>query len=224
MKNLIAITFLALSFNSLASEPVGYYNNGSLKDPECMPASGMGFEVIQLSRDVGHIFATSEMVDMLQKTAADMSQKYPGRDRLQIEDIAGREGGDIDPHSSHENGLDADVQYFKADGVESAQTRYNPYAQSMLPNGTVSSNFDLERNWELMKTLHKHGNVKNIFIDKNLKAALVQYARSKGEYNSNTRVINSMVHVENHADHLHVRLNCPSYARGCHSTNGPRHQ
>lgn len=219
MKTLITIAMLALSVNSFASEPVGYYNDGSLIDPECLPAEGLGFEVLQLSRDVGHIFGTTEMIDMLERTASDMARRYPGKDRLQIEDIAARDGGDIDPHSSHENGLDVDLQYFKADGREFRPTPGNPYAPKMYENGRISSNFDLERNWELMKTLHRHADVKHIFIDENLKAELVRYARSKGEYNSNIRVINSMIHVTNHADHLHVRLNCPASARRCHSRN-----
>ncbi len=216
MKTLLIIILAAVSFSSFASEPRGYYNQGSLVDPECLPESGDGF--IQLFRDVDHIWGTSEMIDMLERTATDMAQKYPGRDRLQIEDISGRNGGDIEPHGSHENGLDVDIQYFKANNVEHVPRFRGDYAPKMVQNGSVSSNFDLERNWELMKTLHRHGSVQMIFIDQKLKDALVSYARSKGEHNSHARVINSLRHTDDHMDHLHVRLNCPPRARACHST------
>lgn len=215
MKALIIISLFILSLTSMA-RPIGHYNEGSLTDAECLPESGEGF--MQLFRDVGNIWGTTEMIDMLERTASDMASKYPGKDRLQIEDISAKEGGDIDPHGSHENGLDVDLQYFKANGVEHIPTHSNPYAPSMVENGRVSSNFDLERNWELMKTLHRHGSVQMIFVDQKLKDALVNYARQKGEYNSNLRVINSLRHVTNHADHMHVRLNCPANARGCFST------
>ena len=218
MKNIILLTILVLSASTFGATPVGYYNNGSLVDGECMPESGTGFEVLKLSIDVGHIFGTSEMIKMLKATAADMAEKYPGKDRLQIEDISSKDGGDIDPHGSHENGQDVDLQYFKADGKEFVQTDSNPYAPEMVEeDGKVSSNFDLERNWELMKSLHKNGSVQMIFMDQKLKSALVAYAQSKGDYKNNLKVINSFRHVENHQDHLHVRLNCPTYAKGCYS-------
>lgn len=216
MKTFVIAIIASLSFSALASQPVGYYNQGSLVDAECLPESGEGF--MSLYRDVGHIWGTTEMIDMLERTANDMNQKYPGRDRLQIEDISAKDGGDIDPHGSHENGLDVDIQYFKANGVEHVPTRAQPYAPEMASGGVVSSNFDVERNWELMKTIHRHGSVQMIFIDQALKDALVNYARSKGEYSSNLRVINSLRHVSNHADHMHIRLNCPASAKGCRST------
>jgi penicillin-insensitive murein endopeptidase len=217
MKTLMMV-FLFISFNALASEPVGYYNRGQLINGECLPAAGQGFEVLQLSIDVGHIFGTTEMIDMLEETASDMQHRYPGRDRMQIEDISAKNGGDIDPHGSHENGQDVDIQYFKANNQEFRPTNLEPYAPSMVKNGQVSSNFDVERNWEVMKSLHKHGNVQMIFIDQKLKNELIAYAKAKGEYNTNLKVINSLHHVENHQDHFHVRLNCPASAKSCHST------
>lgn len=216
MKKLIVLFITLTSLSAFGSQPVGYYNQGSLIDGECMPESGEGF--IQLFRDVGHIYGTTEMIDMLERTASDMNKKYPGKDRLQIEDISARNGGDIDPHGSHENGLDVDIQYFKANGEEFVPTRMNPYAPEMVEGSTVSSNFDVERNWELVKALHKNGQVQMIFMDQNLKNAVVNYARSKGEYAGHMKEINSLRHVENHRDHMHVRLACPASAKGCHST------
>ncbi len=210
--------FLALilfSFGAFAAEPVGYYNHGSLVDGECLPENGEGY--IQLFRDVGHIYGTDEMISMLEKTASELSERYPGKDRLQIEDISSRTGGDIDPHGSHENGLDVDLQFFKADGIEFIPTPSQAYAPEMVRDGRVSSNFDIERNWELVKTLHRHGSVQVIFIDQKLKDALTSYARSRGELTTHQRELNSLRHVENHKDHMHVRLNCPSSAKGCFS-------
>jgi len=220
MKAILLLSFFSFSAMAWISEPVGNYNRGSLINGECLPSSGIGYTVLQLTRDVGHIFGTTEMIDMLEATAAEMENRYPGRDRMQVEDLSAREGGDIDPHGSHENGLDVDIGYFKNDGQEYVPTRSDPYAPPMvLANGTLSPNFDVARNWEFVKALHRHGNVQAIFIDTKLKAALVAHARSKGETTKYARVISTMVHVENHQDHLHVRLNCPSYARQCRSTN-----
>jgi penicillin-insensitive murein endopeptidase len=219
MKTFAALALLTLTLSSYASEPIGWYNHGSLIDAECMPEGGDGFEVIQLSRDVGHIFGTTEMVKMLKGTAADMKKLFPNLDRMQIEDIAAQNGGHIDPHGSHQNGQDVDIEYFKKDAQEFVSTSAQPYAPSMVQeDGSVSANFDLKRNWEVMKSLHRHGDVQMIFIDQKLKNSLIDYAREIGEYIPNLKVIQSLHHVENHQDHFHVRLNCPADAKSCHST------
>lgn len=193
--------------------PVGFYTDGSLTDAECLPTHGEGF--MQLYRDVNHIFATRPLLNMIVEAASDLNEKYPNRDRLQVEEMSAREGGDIEGHASHENGLDVDIQFFKRDGVEHVPTAQQYYAPSMVVGGAVSPNFDVERNWELMKALHRHGDVQRIFIDTKLKAALCSYARSTGDYNSNIKVLRSLQHQTNHQDHIHVRLRCPPNTPRC---------
>ncbi len=204
---------LSLSFQSMASEAVGSFNSGTLVDPECLQESGEGY--MQLYRDVGHIWGTSEMIDMLEKTASEMKRNFPGKDRLQVEDISAKNGGDIDPHGSHENGLDVDLGYFKANGVEHIPTPASQYAPSMVNGSQVSSNFDIQRNWELLKSLHRNGRVSRIFMDQTLKNEMCRYARSSGDFQANQKVLRSIRHVENHQDHMHVRLACSPSDRRC---------
>ncbi len=171
---------------------------------------------MQLYRDVGHIWGTTEMIDVIEQTAADMNKRFPGRDRLQVEEIAAKNGGDVDGHGSHENGLDADIGYYKNDGVEHRPTTGQYFAPSMVNGADVSSNFDVQRNWELLKSLHRHGKISRIFMDQNLKKQMCRYARESGDFNANQNVLRSIRHVENHADHMHVRLSCPANAKpGC---------
>jgi penicillin-insensitive murein DD-endopeptidase len=209
---LLFYSFLSSSFAQ--SEPVGSYNQGTLLNAVAFPESGEGF--VQLYRDTNRYYATQELTDLLLKTAAEMKAKFPDRDRLQIEELSGPLGGDLDRHSSHENGLDADLQYFKLDGVEHDPAAGGTlYAPPMVVKKRVAPNFDLERNWELMKTMHKHGDVQRIFVDQKIKAALCKYARQKKEFTANIEVLRSLRHVANHADHLHVRIRCPRMALKC---------
>lgn len=214
MKNIIALFLFSLSLQTLASESIGAFNNGTLVDPECLQETGEGY--MQLYRDVDRIWGTSEMIDMLEKTASEMKRNFPGKDRLQVEEISAKNGGDIDGHGSHENGLDVDLGYFKADGVEHVP---GPGAQRFarpMVNGTqVSSNFDVQRNWELLKSLHRNGRVQRVFMDQTLKMEMCRYARSSGDFAANQKVLRSIRHVENHQDHMHVRLACPANARRC---------
>lgn len=201
------------------AEPVGSYANGSLENGECLEESGEGY--IQLLRSWDQIYGTDEMLGMIKKSAADMAKKFPGRDRLQVESIAALHGGHIDPHGSHQNGLDVDLQYFKANGQEYVPTISAPYSEPMVEAGRVSDNFDVQRNWELVKALHKNGPVQRIFMDTPLKNALCKYAKSTGDYASNINVLRSIRFVANHQDHMHVRLRCPPSARRCISQADP---
>lgn len=210
-----SIVFIAILLSSFVfGQPIGTPNHGALENADCLPETGEGY--MQLYRDVEHIWGTVPMISMITEAAKDMSRKYPGRDRLQVEDISAKNGGDIDPHGSHENGQDVDIEYFKNDGIEHDPIKkHQYYADSMVVNGKPSANFDVERNWELMKALHRHGNIQKIFIDKNLKNALCQYAKSKSDYSKNIEVLRSLRHEENHQDHMHVRLHCPKNAPRC---------
>lgn len=213
MKWTLALSIFFAFSASAATRAVGFYTDGSLENGGCIPAEGDGY--MQLYRDVNHIFATRPLLNMIVETASDMDEKFPNRDRLQVEEMSAREGGEIDGHASHENGLDVDIQFFKADGVEHIPTAQQYYAPKMVVGGAVSPNFDLERNWELMKTLHRHGDVQRIFIDTKLKNALCKYARSTGDYTSNIKVLRSLQHQTNHQDHIHVRLRCPPGNNRC---------
>lgn len=210
----IFIVLLLTSFSWAQSMPIGSYTNGSLQNAECLPETGEGY--MQLYREMQMIWGTMPLVSMIQNTAADLARKYPNRDRLQVEDLSAEEGGDVDGHASHENGLDVDLGYMKADGIEHDPVKTGQkYAPSMVTGDSVTQNFDVERNWELMKALHRHGDVQRIFVDQVIKNKLCQYAKSKNDYSSNIDVLRSLRHVENHKDHLHVRLRCPKNANKC---------
>jgi penicillin-insensitive murein DD-endopeptidase len=218
--SLVLLTFL-LSMSAFSqSKSIGAPDNGSLVDADCLPEQGEGY--MQLYRDMERIWGADPMIDMIQKTASDMSKRYPGKDRLQIEDISAKEGGAIEGHGSHENGLDVDIGFYKADSVEHDPIKKKQYyADPMVINGKVSPNFDVERNWELMKAFHRHGNVQKIFVDQVLKNEFCRYAKSKGDYSANIQVLRSLRHVTNHKDHMHVRLRCPKGAAQCKNLPEP---
>lgn len=216
------VILLLTSLPSFASEPLGFYSNGSLVDAASLPIEGgVGWrhlheEFITTNEELRKIWGTDELVSLIHSTAAEMQKNFPNCDNLQVEDLSAQFGGDIPRHGSHQNGLDADLGFFKADCREHVATPQEMYAPSMVEaDGSVSKNFDLERNWELMKTLHKYGSVNRIFLDQKLKDALCKYAQYKREVNSHIEVLRSLRHVTNHKDHLHVRLNCPPDATRC---------
>ncbi len=206
MRTIFLLPLLALFSATALATPRGSYSNGQLENAVALDAEGPGY--VQLFREFGNYWGDASLVSMIRAVAAELH--VPGRDRLQVEEISAQFGGPISEHLSHQNGLDVDIGYYKNDGVEHVpRPRQYHFAPSMVAEGTVTENFDVERNWELMKALHRHGNVARIFVDQVIKDELIRYARSQGEFRSHQRVINSLLHVDNHADHMHVRLRCP---------------
>lgn len=199
---------------SQSYRPIGSTDSGHLINADCLPETGEGY--MQLFRDVERIWGTMPLIDMIQKSAADLSRMFPKRDRLQVEEMSAKGGGRIDGHKSHTNGLDVDLGFFKVDGIEhDPVAKKQHYADPMVIDGKVSANFDIERNWEFMKALHRHGNVHKIFVDSVLKKELCKFAKSKNDYSGNIQVLRSLRHEINHADHLHVRLRCLANEKKC---------
>ena len=152
---------------------------------------------------------------MVQKAASEMEDLFPLRDRLQVGDISAVHGGLITRHNSHQNGLDADLTYYRLNGVEQLPDIFDEFSENMIVDGKISPNFDHERNWELMKSLHRYGKVQRIFADQLIKVELCHYAQEKSEDKTYEEVLRSLRHVEDHTDHFHVRLYCPKNAKNC---------
>jgi penicillin-insensitive murein endopeptidase len=220
MKTLFFILTLTCTSPLFSSEPVGTNNEGSLIDGVPLPERGEGY--IHMYHNTNRFWGTEELINMIEATALDMEKKYPGRDRLQVEDLGFKAGGEISRHASHENGLDADIGYYKSDEVEHDPIAKNQvYSDPMVVKEKVIANFDVERNWELMKTLHRHGDVQKIFVDGLLKKAMCAHAKKVGDYSNHLQVLRSLRHEVNHQDHLHVRIRCPKEAKKCVNQKEP---
>lgn len=221
MKTFLFVITLITSFYVHADPiAVGFYSDGQLVDGESMAETGEGY--IQMYREDDQIWATRQILNLIQATAVDMAKKYPGRDRMQVEAMSLKNGGEVGGHGSHENGLDVDIQYFKLNNVEHDPIATGrKYADSMVIGKKASPNFDVERNWELVKTLHKHGKVQRIFMDQVLKKQICIYVKAKKDLKTNIEALRSIRHVENHHDHMHVRLRCPPEMKKCVAQQDP---
>lgn len=194
-------------------KPTGFYSEGNILFAWNLKLEGKGYMRLFKERNRG--WGSREMISMLQNTASEMDRLFPMRDRLQVGDISAFGGGEITRHNSHQNGLDADLAYYRTNGVEQLPDIFDEFSENMIVNGKISPNFDFERNWELMKALHRDGKVQRIFADQIVKEELCRYAQERGEDETHVEVLRSLRHVEDHSDHLHVRLYCPKTAKSC---------
>jgi penicillin-insensitive murein endopeptidase len=210
----LAIVFpLSFAAYGSSSSPIGSYSNGSIRNAVNLPEEGNGYMRLFVDRNRG--WGSEELVSMIVEASSEMNQLFPDKDRLQVGDLGAQTGGQITRHGSHQNGLDVDLTYYRNNGQEQSPNQTNGFSEVMVINGKLSANFDITRNWELMKTLHKYGNVQRIFVDPVIKTELCKHAKAIGDDRDHAEVLRSLRPYQKHADHLHVRLYCPIGAKEC---------
>jgi murein endopeptidase len=108
------------------SAALGTYSAGSLADGVRLPAAGRAFltwdPVLRRSPNrPWRRWGTDRLVRTVLTVARDFHAAHPGAPRLLVGDLSRPHGGDFGPrfgyigHASHQNGLDVDVYYPRAD-------------------------------------------------------------------------------------------------------------
>lgn len=205
----------AITPQAPSGQSFGFYSNGKLIAPSAMPPSGRGW--LQIFRARNHYFGTDETIDALVNLSSQFLDEFPTSERIQIADISGEKGGLIPGHASHQNGLDVDVIFMRVNKHEYPEDAdpdvgMNEY---FVKNGQPTENFDIHRNYILLKRFYETGIINRIFIDRVLKSAICQHSQSLGHYSNDTEFLRKLRHVENHQHHFHVRFECPSSDSKC---------
>jgi murein endopeptidase len=113
------------------STAVGIPTAGRLEQGVLLPAEGRAFftwdPVLRRSPNRSwRRWGTDRLVRVVLRVARDFHSEHPGAARLGLGDLSRPHGGDFGPrfgyigHASHQNGLDVDVYYPRADGRELA--------------------------------------------------------------------------------------------------------
>jgi penicillin-insensitive murein DD-endopeptidase len=192
----------------------GFYSSGTLVHADTFPWEGEGFVKILRPRD--RRFATHDLIYVLRKAIARMQKEHPSRDRIQVADIAAAHGGSLEPdHNSHQNGLDADIAYIRADGTEQDPNFADGFQEVFVKDGRLTPNFDMPRNWALVKAFVASGRVNRMFVNEVVKQAFCDYARQTGELDSAQETLRRLRPYEGHMDHVHVRITCPLKSPNC---------
>ncbi len=162
--------------------------------------SGTGYRVRTPSR----AFGTPSTVSFIRNGIARVTARFIEVPDLMVHDLSFQRGGSMRPHASHQNGLDADITYYRT-GAEDVCTW-----EAMTPE-----NIDARLNWYLFRTWMELGVVEYIFVNFELQQPLYDYALSRGvpeeelndlfEYpDRGSRGI--IRHEPGHDDHFHIRF------------------
>ncbi|MEQ1878761.1 MAG: penicillin-insensitive murein endopeptidase [Bdellovibrionia bacterium] len=194
-------------------QAIGFYSKGKMTGSNEMPMAGYGFLKIQRPR-MRH-YATFDLIYVIDHVSKIVRDAYPRGERLQIGDVANKNGGQCASHASHQNGLDADIVYFRRDNREMNPDVNATFDEDFVKDGKVTENFDLERNWALFTAFVRTGRVKRMFVDVAIKKAACAYAKSLGLDDEKIEILRRLRLEPLHDDHVHVRITCPNKSPNC---------
>lgn len=206
------------------SQAIGFYSNGSLIEGFTLPDEGFAHLKIFRLRD--RAWGTKTLIDTLLSSAAALRRNFPKGDRVQIGDMSASEGGFLSRHSSHQNGLDADVAYLNKNHIERDPDVWGEagFAEDFVVNGKLTKTFDTTRNWFLLKEIVLRRGVSRIFVDPIIKKTFCAKSLTidpKLDFETRTEVLRRLRPYPNHDDHFHMRVDCPSYDTRCITQEAP---
>ncbi len=195
------------------NQAVGFYAKGSLTGAEPMPVEGPGFRLANPA-NANH-FGTYDLVTIVSSAAQQVQSLVPHGDPLRIGDFSRLKGGRLSGHASHQNGLDGDLAYYRLDGRTHDNLSMMFFGAPLVRAGRVLSQFDFQRNYELVRGLVASGRVVRIFVNPVIKRGFCKYAQSLGENIKQNDLLRVLTPYAGHADHMHVRISCPLKSPKC---------
>ncbi len=134
---------------------------------------------------------------------------------MQVGDMSAEHGGFVYGHSSHQNGLDADVAYFRRNYTEQNPESTNGYEEFFVKDNKLTANFDMQRNWALVKSAVATNRIQRIFVNEVVKNAFCEYTKNIGEFSKDNENLRRLRPYAGHMDHFHFRITCPEKSKDC---------
>src|SRR3972149_6071990 len=98
------------AIESEKSEVIGFYTSGCIANSLPLPEAGTGYQVIRLSRK--RFYGHPNLIQYIKSLGRSVASYLTGT--LLIGDLSQEKGGPLpDEHSSHQNGLDADILFWQ---------------------------------------------------------------------------------------------------------------
>ncbi|MBS1963407.1 MAG: penicillin-insensitive murein endopeptidase [Bdellovibrionales bacterium] len=206
------------------SEALGFYADGALRNAVAMPEESP-FHV-KLFRPRKRAWGTATLIDTILGAALTFRRSFPDGDRVQVGDIAAEYGGQLSLHDSHQNGLDADIAYLRANHHELDPNAWGDrgFEEIFVKSRRVTKNFDQTRNWFLLRSVVARGNISRIFVDPEIKRLFCkQSAKIEPMLSEDirTEVLRRLRPYPNHDDHFHMRVKCPETSPKCLAQEEP---
>jgi penicillin-insensitive murein endopeptidase len=187
-----------------AAHAIGGYNRGCMTGAEKLPITGPTWQVMRLSRNRN--WGNPKLIEFI-KRFGDNAKKI-GWNGLLIGDMAQPRGGPMmDGHASHQTGLDVDIWFSPMPDHELSreEREMKDNVNVVAPTGRdVDRSLWTPAHTALVKAAAQDPDVVRIFINPAIKKAMC------GEAGVDRAWLSKLRPTKGHAEHFHVRLNCPS--------------
>jgi penicillin-insensitive murein endopeptidase len=188
---------------------IGGYADGCLAGGAALPITGPAWQVMRLSRNRN--WGNPVLITFLERLGT--NAKKVGWNGLLVGDMSQPRGGPmITGHASHQVGLDADIWFMPMPDHElTREEREFDGAVNMV----AADRLDVDpKVWthertELIRTTAEDPLIARIFVNAAIKKALCREAGSDRAWLSKVRP------WWGHAEHFHIRLNCPADSPEC---------
>jgi penicillin-insensitive murein DD-endopeptidase len=207
----LGIPVVAIAMHAAAQSPsraIGAPNSGRLENAIAIEETPR--LMLQPSREQ-RFYATAELITLLHHA----SGRVGDGPRLMIGTLSERGGGRIAPHSSHQNGRDADVGFFMLDAqghpVEAPRFIVLDSSGCGVEQGQRYC-LDSRRTFQLIAALADDpaARVQMILIASDLRALLLEAGRNDPALARVAELTAPHDASEAHRNHLHVRIFCPT--------------
>ncbi len=154
-----------------------------------------------------HAWGTKRTIKRIGLAIETYQRKAKGGPKLRIGDISREQGGKLDGHLSHQDGVDVDVGVVLR-GKAASRKHFS---------GANADTLDVERTWLLVESFLATGEVRYIFLDYAVQKQLYEWAKDHGvaeneldeifQYPRGSGRNHGIVrHWRGHKNHIHVRF------------------
>jgi penicillin-insensitive murein endopeptidase len=208
------------------NQAVGFPDKGSLRNATSI------LEVSKLFQDKNffsvafptreRFYGTYEMSQIIISMGQYLSKELNAF-RLYVGNISAKKGGLLNPHKSHQIGMDVDIAYPAATAADAEKNNF-PVVVQQSTRKMNANIYSTKKTFELFKHAFKQTEtpVDRIFVDKLIIQDLCKYAIQNNEFKGKDKdlvekVFQNIEHVDGHGDHFHLRLKCTDAHPACRS-------
>ena len=185
---------------------IGSYANGCLAGARVLPLDGVGYQVMRPSR--GRFYGHPMLIRYIEALGKEMAR---AKELLLVGDMAQARGGPMDGgHASHQVGLEVDLWYLHPFGRVSDEQREELSADTLVSEdgqGVDPAHWDVSVA-RLLRLAASQPAVDRIFVNPAIKKELCRRAEDRAW-------LHKIRPWWGHADHFHVRLQCPTGEAEC---------
>jgi len=198
------------NFNGQA-QSIGTYDAGCLSNAVPLPADGIGYQVMRLSRN--RFYGHPSLKQLIETLAKQVDSRHLGT--LLVGDLSQPRGGPaLTGHRSHQTGLDVDIWFLLSSPAQSRSLTLAERETLSAPS-VIASNSDgintgqwTAANEEVLALAAESALVDRIFVNAGVKRELCRHYRGQAW-------LQKIRPWWKHEDHFHVRLKCPPNNANC---------